>query len=154
MTANKLFASIVLILILLTGAYLLGRYFTDTADPPTRQSPSTTNRDTSEDDQVLFVPEGFRYLEDRAITIDVAALPGELAAIWIEYGVEPEALSSRTVPMSAELGLGTPGEYGSYAIMIPSDGLSPGAAYFYRVVGETTAGETLRSGLNRFSTRK
>jgi hypothetical protein len=109
-----------------------------------------------EDDteQTLFVPAGWRRLDDYTIVVDVAVLPGELRSIWVEYGLEADALTEKTAPTSYELGMGTAGEYGSYSITIAHDDLTPGLSYFYRVVAETEEGEVLETGLSRFTAGK
>lgn len=105
-------------------------------------------------EQTIFVPEGYRRLEDYSIVIDVAILPAQLNGFWVIYGTEADTLEFKTPTVSNELGMGTAGEYGWYSISIPHEALQPGISYFYRVVGETTEGEILYSGLNRFTAGK
>lgn len=144
-----------IVLALLIGAFLYVWYESGD-EPATPIQPPATDISTNEasDEQSLFVPAGWRQLEDGTIVIDVAILAGALRAVWVEYGLEAVSLNERTPPMSAGLGMGTRGEYGAYSLVIGPEKLEPGVSYFYRVAGETNEGEILHTGLNRFMTDK
>jgi hypothetical protein len=127
--------------------------------PEVENTETPTAEQVVEDDieqkpQMPFVPAGWRRLDDYTIVVDVAVLPGELRAIWMEYGLEADALTAKTAPTSDELGMGTPGEYGSYSITVAHSELTPGLSYFYRIVAETERGDVLYTGLNRFTAGK
>lgn len=121
------------------------------SEPKTAPEPSVR---TPAAEQTLFVPEGYRRLEDYTIVIDVAIEAGVLDSFHVIYGTEAAALDQQSATITNELGMGTAGEYGLYSAVIAADALEPGRSYFYRVVGVTTEGETLYSGLNRFTAGK
>jgi len=102
----------------------------------------------------VIVPEGWRRLEDYTIVIDAGILPGELKAVWVEYGLSHDNLAQSTPRMAEELGMGTRGEYGAYSIVIPHSELEPGRSYFYRLMAETEGGEIIQTGINRFTAGK
>lgn len=138
---NKQWIWILVVAILLIVAFLLGQK-------------SGSDSPTSTDEQVVIVPDGWRRLDDYTIVIDAGILPGELVAVWVEYGLAADNLSESTPRMVEELGMGTRGEYGSYSVVIPHPELEPGRSYFYRLLAETERGDILQTGINRFTAGK
>ena len=150
---------LIVLAFLLIPVYFMGLKMGQLAStPPEEKEPEVTIPEPTPEvvaEQTLFVPAGWRRLEeDYTIVIDVAVLPGELRSIWVEYGLEADALTEKTVATSYELGMGTAGEYGSYSITIAHSDLTPGLSYFYRVVAETEEGEVLKTGLSLFTAGK
>lgn len=119
------------------------------------ETPTDTPSEVVASEQTLFVPSGYRRLEEsNEILLDVDVKGGALQSIWAIYDKEADSLTMETPHQSSELGMGSADEYGWYSIIISSDKLEPGISYFYRIVGETPDGKVLYSGLNRFTAGK
>ena len=138
----------IVVAMLLLAAYLVGLKM----GKESSIVPDDVNETISQ--QTLFVPAGWRRMDDYTIVIDVAVLPGELRSIWVEYGLTAATITEKTAPTSEELGMGTAGQYGSYSITIPHADLQPGRSYFYLVAAETESGEIMRTALNQFTAGK
>lgn len=156
---SKIILIVLALSILFTGYFLFPDFFKNSSGSsmPNGVKTETDNQLPQSEETPLFVSEGYRRLDNDTIIINVAVLPGVLSALWVVYGTEADVLDKKTLRTTDGLGaggMGVVGEYGSYSLPIAPSELEPGTPYFYRVVGRTTEGETLYSGLNRFTAGK